>query len=388
MAGLQGRSGPLTGVKVVEVAGIGPGPFAAMLLADMGADVIRVDRAAAVSPVSDGAAPPLDLLNRGRRSIGVDLKSPEGAEVVLRLVASADAFIEGFRPGVAERLGIGPEPCLERNPRLVYGRMTGWGQDGPLAEAAGHDLNYIALAGALHPLGRADSPPAPPLNLVGDFGGGALYLAFGVVCALLEARDSQKGQVVDAAMVDGAAHLMTMFHSLRALGFWTEAREANLLDGGAHFYDTYETKDAKFVSIGPIEPKFYAELRALAGLDTDEWDAQMDRARWPELKARLAEVIRRRTRDEWCAVLEGTDACFAPVLTMDEAPKHPHNVHRGTFTEVAGVVQPATAPRFSRTPGAIAGPPAHPGQHTDEALGEWGFSSAEIADLRRQGAIA
>ena len=378
----------MTGVKVVEVAGIGPGPFAAMLLADMGADVIRVDRAGAVGPVPEGTAPPLDLLNRGRRSVGVDLKSAEGAEVVLRLVASADAFIEGFRPGVAERLGIGPGPCMERNPRLVYGRMTGWGQDGPLAEAAGHDLNYIALAGALHPMGRAGSPPAPPLNLVGDFGGGALYLAFGIVCALLEARDSQRGQVVDAAMVDGAAHLMTMFHSLRALGFWGEERESNLLDGGAHFYDTYETKDAKFVSIGPIEPKFYAELRALAGLDSGEWDAQMDRARWPELKLRLAEVISRRTRDEWCSLLEGTDACFAPVLTMDEAPKHPHNVHRGTFTEVAGVVQPATAPRFSRTPGAIAAPPAHPGQHTDEALGDWGLSADEIADLRRHGAIA
>lgn len=382
------RSGPLTGVRVVEVAGIGPGPFAAMLLADMGADVIRVDRAGSVAPVAADATPPLDLLNRGRRSIGVDLKMPEGAEVVLRLVTSADAFIEGFRPGVAERLGIGPEPCLERNPRLVYGRMTGWGQQGPLAEAAGHDLNYIALAGALHPLGRADSPPAPPLNLVGDFGGGALYLAFGVVSALLEAKDSGKGQVVDAAMVDGAAHLMTMFHSMRALGFWTDERESNLLDGGAHFYDTYETKDGKFVSIGPIEPKFYAELRALAGLDSEEWDAQMDRTRWPELKGRLAEVVGRRTREEWCSVLEGTDACFAPVLSMEEAPQHPHNVERETFTEVAGVIQPSPAPRFSRTPGAIASPPAHPGEHTDEGLDDWGFSADEVADLRRTGAIA
>lgn len=382
------RSGPLSGVKVIEIAGIGPGPFAAMLLADMGADVLRVDRAGSVSPVADDTPPPLDLLNRGRRSIGVDLKSERGAEVVLRLVEGADALIEGFRPGVTERLGIGPDACLERNPRLVYGRMTGWGQDGPLAEAAGHDLNYIALAGALHPIGRAGAPPPPPLNLVGDFGGGALYLAFGVVCALIEAQGSGRGQVVDAAMVDGAAHLTTMFHSMKAMGFWGDDRESNLLDGGAHFYDTYETADGKYVSIAPIEPKFYDELRALAGLDEDDWSAQMDRSRWPDLKARLAALIKRQTRDEWCAVLEGSDACFAPVLSLSEAPLHPHNAQRGTFTEVGGVVQPAPAPRFSRTPGAISAPPPHPGQHTEAALSDWGFAADEVADLLSAKAIA
>lgn len=372
----------------MEIASIGPGPFAAMLLSDMGADVLRIDRAASASPVSEDTPPPLDLLNRGRRSVGVDLKKSDGAGVVLRLVERADALIEGFRPGVAERLGIGPADCLARNPRLVYGRMTGWGQDGPLAEAAGHDLNYIALAGALHPIGRAAFPPPPPLNLIGDFGGGALYLAFGVVCGLLEARQSGEGQVVDAAMVDGAAHLTTMFHSMKAMGFWTEDREANLLDGGAHFYDTYETSDGKFVSIASLEPKFYDELRALAGLDEDHWGAQMDRARWPEMKARLAEVIKRRTREEWTAVLEGSDACFAPVLSLSEAPHHPHNRHRGTFTEVAGVTQPAPAPRFSRTPGAVSSPPPHPGQHTESGLADWGFEPNEISQLKASGAVA
>lgn len=359
-----------------------------MLLSDMGAEVLRIDRAAAASPVADDAPPPLDLLNRGRRSAAVDLKSEAGAEVVLRLVERADAFIEGFRPGVAERLGIGPNDCLARNPGLVYGRMTGWGQDGPMAEAAGHDLNYIALAGALHPIGRRGSPPPPPLNLVGDFGGGALYLAFGIVCGLVEARQSGQGQVVDAAMVDGAAHLTTMFHSMKAMGFWVDDRESNLLDGGAHFYDTYETADGKFVSIASLEPKFYDELRALAGLDGEEWGAQMDRGRWPEMKARLADVIKRRTRDEWSAALEGSDACFAPVLSLSEAPLHPHNRHRETFTEVAGVTQPAPAPRFSRTPGAISRPPAHPGQHTDTALADWGFTADELAELRATKAIA
>ena len=372
----------------MEIAGIGPGPFTAMLLSDMGADVLRVDRAASASPVAPDAAPPLDLLNRGRRSVAVDLKNESGAEVVLRLVEHAEAFVEGFRPGVAERLGIGPDDCLKRNPRLVYGRMTGWGQDGPMADAAGHDLNYIALAGALHPIGRSDSPPPPPLNLVGDFGGGALYLAFGIVCGILEARQSGEGQVIDAAMVDGAAHLTTMFHSMKAMGFWVDDRESNLLDGGAHFYDTYETADGKFVSIAPLEPKFYDELRALAGLDEESWGAQMDRARWPEMKQRLADVIKRRTRDEWSALLEGTDACFAPVLSLSEAPLHPHNVHRQTFTEVAGVTQPAPAPRFSRTPGSISRPPPHPGQHTKSALADWGFTPDEIEDLRQAKAIA
>jgi len=379
--------GPLEGIKVIEIAGIGPGPFAAMMLADLGADVLRVDRAQNVHG-GDPAHPPFDLLNRGRRSVGVDLKRPEGVETVLRLAASADVLLEGFRPGVMERLGLGPDVCAARNPRLVYGRMTGWGQDGPLAQAAGHDINYIALAGALHPIGRRGEPPVPPLNLVGDFGGGGMLLAFGVVCALVERQRSGKGQVVDAAMVDGAAALMAMFYGLRHGGFWSEERGANLLDTGAHFYDVYETADGKYVSIGSIEPQFYAELLRLTGLDGAGLPRQMDRAHWPELKKQLAHVFKTRTRDEWCRIMEGTDVCFAPVLTMSEAPEHPHLRHRGTYVTVAGAVQPAPAPRFSRTPGEIARPPAHAGQHTDEALRAWGFSDEEIRRLREQKAVA
>ena len=380
--------GPLSGIKIIEIAGIGPGPFAAMLLSDMGAEVLRVDRAQAVRG-GDPTKPPLDILNRGRKSIGVDLKNPDGVETVLRLVESADALIEGFRPGVTERLGIGPDACLARNPKLVYGRMTGWGQEGPMAMAAGHDINYIALAGALDPIGRAGQPPVPPLNLVGDFGGGAMFLAFGVVCAILESQRSGEGQVVDAAMVDGAATLMSMFHGFTAMGIWTEERGTNLLDTGAHFYDVYETADAKYVSIGSIEPQFYAELLRLTGLEGDaEFAAQHNRANWPALKVRLAEVFRTKTRDEWTAIMEGTDVCFAPVLSLSEAPKHPHMAERGTFTEVAGVVQPAPAPRFSRTPGEITRPAAHPGQHTTEALVDWGFDGGEVTKLRETGAIA
>ncbi|RMH82383.1 MAG: CoA transferase [Actinomyces sp.] len=379
--------GPLEGVRVIEIAGIGPGPFCAMMLADMGADVVRVDRAAAVRG-GDPATPPADVMNRGRRSIGVDLKHPDGVETVLTLVEGADALIEGFRPGVAERLGIGPDDCFTRNPALVYGRMTGWGQEGPYAHAAGHDINYIALAGALEPIGRRGEAPVPPLNLVGDFGGGGMMLAFGVVCALLEARTSGRGQVVDAAMVDGAAALMTFFHGFRAMGIWNDERGTNLLDTGAHFYDVYETADGRYVSIGSIEPQFYAELRERLGLEGEEWDAQMDRSRWPELKERLAAVIATRTRDEWCELLEGTDVCFAPVLSMAEAPEHPHNRERGTFTEVAGVVQPRPAPRFSRTDSAIRRPPPHAGQHTDEILAEAGVDAGRIAELRSAGAVA
>jgi len=379
--------GPLAGITVVEIAGIGPGPFCGMMLADLGADVIRVDRAGSVQG-GDPERPPADLLARGRRSVGVDLKSPDGVEVVLSLVERADALFEGFRPGVAERLGIGPDECLARNPRLVYGRMTGWGQDGPYAATAGHDINYIALAGALDPIGRRGEAPVPPLNLVGDFGGGGLLLAFGLLAGLLEAKASGRGQVIDAAMVDGAAALMTMTHSLRAMGIWNDERGTNMLDTGAHFYDAYETADGRYVSIGSIEPQFYAELLRLTGLEGEELPFQHDRARWPEMKERLAAIFRTRTRDEWCALMEGTDVCFAPVLAIPEAVEHPHNVARGTFVEVAGIPQPGPAPRFSRTGAEISSPPAHPGQHTDEVLAEAGFDADRIAKLREAGAVA
>jgi alpha-methylacyl-CoA racemase len=379
--------GPLAGITVVEIAGIGPGPFCGMMLADLGADVIRVDRAGSVQG-GDPERPPADLLARGRRSVGVDLKSPDGVEVVLSLVERADVLFEGFRPGVAERLGIGPDECLARNPRLVYGRMTGWGQDGPYASTAGHDINYIALAGALDPIGRRGEAPVPPLNLVGDFGGGGLLLAFGLLAGLLEATASGRGQVIDAAMVDGAAALMTMTHSLRAMGIWNDERGTNMLDTGAHFYDVYETADGTYVSIGSIEPQFYAELLRLTGLEGEELPFQHDRAKWPEMKERLAAIFRTRTRDEWCALMEGTDVCFAPVLAIPEAVEHPHNVARGTFVEVAGIPQPGPAPRFSRTGAEISSPPAHPGQHTDEVLAEAGFDADRIAKLREAGAVA
>ena len=384
---MSGASGPLKGVKVVELAGIGPAPFAAMVLADYGADVLRVDRAASVRG-GDPSSPPPFIWDRGRRSVGVDLKHPEGVEAVLRLVEQADVFIEGFRPGVTERLGLGPDVCRSRNAKLVYGRMTGWGQDGPYATTAGHDINYIALAGALHPIGRAGEPPVPPMNLIGDFGGGGMLLALGVCAALFEAGRSGQGQVVDAAMVDGSALLTTMIHAFRAMGTWSDDRGTNMLDTGAHFYDVYETADAKFVSIGSIEPQFYAELLRLAGLSDDpDFAAQMDRSRWPELKVKLEGVFKSKTRDEWCALMEHTDVCFAPVLSMGEAPEHPHIRARGTFTEVAGVVQPAPAPRFSRTPASIQRPPSFAGQHTDEALAEWGFAPDQVAALREAGAI-
>ncbi len=379
--------GPLAGTKIIEIQGIGPGPFAAMMLSDMGAEVLRIDRAAG-SLGGDPEKPSLDLLVRGRRSVAVDLKHPAGVAAVLRLVASADALVEGFRPGVMERLGLGPEVCLARNPRLVFGRMTGWGQDGPLAQAAGHDINYIALAGALESMGRRGQAPVPPLNLVGDFGGGGLMLAFGIVCALVERGKSGRGQVVDAAMVDGAAALMTIFHGARQAGWWKDERGTNMLDTGAHFYDVYETADGQYVSIGSIEPQFYAELLKKTGLSAEQLPPQMERSSWPALKQRMAAIFKRRTRDEWCAIMEGSDVCFAPVLGMGEAPKHPHNVARGVFVEVAGAVQPGPAPRFSRTPGAVQGPPPHPGQHTDAALADWGFSAAEIASLRASKAIA
>jgi alpha-methylacyl-CoA racemase len=379
--------GPLSGVKVLEIAGIGPGPFAAMMLADMGAEVLRVDRAGSVRG-GDPDQPPLDLLARGRRSVGIDLKSPEGVALLLELVEGADGLIEGFRPGVAERLGFGPDVCAERNPRLVYGRMTGWGQQGPYAPTAGHDINYIALAGALAHLGRAGEPPAPPINLVGDFGGGGMLMAFGMVCGLLEASRSGTGQVVDAAMVDGSALLMTMMHGFAAMGMWNDERGTNLLDTGAHCYDVYETSDGKWVSIGSLEPQFYAELLRLLELDPADLPHQHDRSAWPELTEKFRGIFATRTRDQWCEVFEGTDVCFAPVLTMTEATGHPHNVERGTFVDVAGVTQPAPAPRFSRTAPSIERPPAHPGQHTDEALADWGVDPDRLAGLRQSGAIA
>ena len=380
-------SGPLAGLKIIEIAGIGPGPFCAMMLADMGADVVRVDRAQNVSG-GDPASPPADVLNRGRRSIGVDLKNPDGVEAVLSLVSQADGLIEGFRPGVMERLGLGPDDALARNPRLVYGRMTGWGQDGPYAHAAGHDINYIALAGALEPIGRRGGPPVPPLNLVGDFGGGGMLLAFGMACGMLHAQRTGEGQVVDAAMVDGSAVLTTMFHAFRAMGIWNDERGTNMLDTGAHYYDVYETADGRYVSIGSIEPQFYAELLRLTGLEGEDLPWQQDRSAWPDLKERLAAIFKAKTRDEWCDLMEGTDVCFAPVLSLAEAPQHPHNVHRGTFTEVAGVVQPAPAPRFSATPPAVSRPPSHAGQHTDEVLTDWGLPADQVAKLRESGAIA
>jgi alpha-methylacyl-CoA racemase len=371
-------AGPLTGYRILEIAGIGPGPFAAMLLADMGAEVIRVDRAQSVrGPAPD--KPAGDLMLRGRRNIALDLKNPDGVETLLQLVEKADAIIEGFRPGVMERLGVGPDVCLARNPRLVFGRMTGWGQEGMYAQAAGHDINYIALAGSLAHFARKGEAPVPPLNMVGDFGGGGMFLAYGVVCALLEAQKSGRGQVVDTAMVDGAAVLMTMFWSFKSMGIFNEnAPGTNLLDTGAHFYDVFECKDGRYVSLGSIEPQFYAELMELTGLKDDpDFARQMDQSMWPGLKERLREVFRGKTRDEWCAIMEATDVCFAPVLTMSEAAAHPHNVERRTFVEANGHMQPGPAPRFSRTVPQIGRPSAHPGQHTEEVLREWGVPDVE-----------
>jgi alpha-methylacyl-CoA racemase len=367
-------AGPLRGLRVVELAGLGPAPFAAMLLADLGADVVRVDRAGVASPLPGD--PRSDLLNRGKRSIIVDLKHPRGPDLVLDLAERADVLLEGYRPGVVERLGVGPDAALRRNPRLVYGRMTGWGQDGPLAASAGHDVNYVALTGALHAIGRAGGPPQVPLNLLGDFGGGALYLVVGVLAALRSGR----GQVVDAAIVDGAAHLTTMAYGMLAAGTWRDSRGENLLDSGAPFYDVYATADGRYVAVGALEPKFYAELLRLLGLDGDpDLPDRLDVARWPELRRRFAEAFARRTRDEWTEIFEGTDACVAPVLSLAEAPEHPHLAARGTFTRADGVVQPAAAPRFSATPAAPGGPPPAPGEHTAEILTDWRLGDAWLA---------
>jgi alpha-methylacyl-CoA racemase len=379
--------GPLRGVKVIEIVGIGPGPFCGMVLSDMGAEVLRVVRTTSVG-VDRSRNPATDVLARGRRSIAIDLKHPRGAETLLRLVERADVLTEGFRPGVAERLGIGPDACLVRNPRLVYARMTGWGQNGPIARSAGHDINYIALAGVLHAIGRNGQAPVPPLNLVGDFGGGGLLLAFGIVCALLERSQSGQGQVIDAAMIDGAALLMAAVHGARHAGSWREERGSNTLDSGAPYYDTYETADGKYVAIGSLEPQFYAELLRLTGLEGELVLDRGNRNVWPGLRDRMAAVFLTKTREEWCAIMEGSDVCFAPVLSMSEAYVHPQNVARNTFIEVAGVMQPAPAPRFSRSVPEVSRPPAHPGQHTEEALHDWGLSQTDIRSLHSAGAIA
>ncbi len=382
-------AGPLTGYRIIEIAGIGPGPFAAMLLSDMGAEVIRVDRAQAVrGPAPD--TPHYDVMLRNRRNVALDLKHPDGVATLLDLVEGADSVIEGFRPGVMERLGVGPDVCLERNPKLVFGRMTGWGQDGPYAQAAGHDINYISLAGALAHFRRAGEAPVPPLNMVGDFGGGGMFLAYGVVCALLEAQRSGKGQVVDTAMVDGAAVLMSMFWAFRTIGMFDEhAPGTNLLDTGAHFYDVFECSDGSYISLGSIEPQFYAELMRITGLEGDpEFAQQMNKSMWPQLKERLRALFLTKTRDEWCALMEHTDVCFAPVLTMGEAAEHPHNVARGSFIDVAGVTQPRPAPRFSRTEPEVVSAPAHAGQHSRAVLADWGLSAARIDALVASGAVA
>jgi alpha-methylacyl-CoA racemase len=377
-------SGPLDGVRVLEFAGMGPTPFAVMMLSDMGAEVVRVDRIGARPP---GPVP--NQLHRGRRSVAMDLKQPAAIAAILRLVERADVLVEGFRPGTMERLGLGPDACAEVNPHLVYARVTGWGQDGPYARMAGHDINYISVAGALDPVGRAGGPPVPPVNLVGDYGGGGMFAAFGVACALLEARQSGKGQVVDVAMTDGAAVLTTALHWMRAAGTWNEARGTNRLDSGAHFYDVYETADGRYVSVGSIEPRFYAELRRVLGLAGPEWDPQDDPAAWPRLKEELAAIFAAKTRDEWCRVFAEAkaDACFAPVLTPGEAPADPHNAARGTFLTRDGVTFPAPAPRLSRTPAVAGGPPPAPGQHTAEVLRDWGFGAGAIAELRHAGAV-
>jgi alpha-methylacyl-CoA racemase len=375
----EGKTGPLAGLRVVELAGIGPGPFAAMLLADLGAEVLRVERPGGVSEIP----PELDALRRGRRSVILDLRRPEGVRAALDLVASADVLIEGNRPGVTERLGLGPEDCWARNPRLVYGRMTGWGQDGPLAHSAGHDISYIALTGALHAIGKPGQAPTVPLNLIGDFGGGSLYLVVGVLAAVFEAARSGRGQVVDASIVDGAASLTTLLHGLLASGRWRDERGVNMLDGGTPWYDVYETADGKHMAVGAMEPKFYAEFMRLLGLEASESE-RADPQVWPQLRERIGAVFAGRTRAEWTEVFDGTDACVAPVLGLTEAPDHPHNAARGTFIEVGGVTQPAPAPRFSRTPGSVRRKPVAPGTDTRAALKDWGVD--DVDGLLKSGA--
>lgn len=376
--------GPLSGLKIVELGGIGPGPFAGLLLSDMGAEVVRIDRAESLGRRTGTDA----VTSRGRRAVAVDLKNPDGVACVLKMAERADALIDPFRPGVTERLGVGPDACFARNPRLVYGRMTGWGQDGPLAHAAGHDINYISLAGALAHFARKGGQPTPPLNMMGDYGGGGMFLAFGIVCGILEARTSGRGQVIDAAMVDGAAVLMAAIWGFAASGLWLEEPGVNLLDSGAAYYDTYATSDGKWISIGAIEDQFFAEFLGRVGFDPAEFANRADREAWPAMHERFTELFLTKTRDEWCDLLEGTDVCFAPVLPMSEAKEHPHIVARGTIVDEHGMTQPAPAPRFSRTPGAIQGPASVAGEHTDATLADWGFGADEIAALHGSGAIA
>lgn len=377
--------GPLTGLKVIEMAGLGPAPFCAMMLADMGAEVLSVERPGTAARVTGD--PTRDLLRRGRRSVVIDLKKDGAAELMLKLCGTADILIEGFRPGVMERAGLGPDVCLARNPRLIYGRMTGWGQDGPLASAAGHDINYIALAGVLNAIGEANRPPVPPLNLIGDYGGGGMLLAFGVLCAVIERQSSGRGQVVDAAMIDGAALMMTAVFGLSAMGWWRDKRGVNLLDGGAPFYRTYETADGKYISLGALEPQFYQALLTCLDLHEADYAQSYDPREWPQLGEKLASVFRTRTRDEWCRLLEGTDVCFAPVLSYQEAPEHPQNRHRNVHITVDGAIQPAPAPRFSRTPAETPTPPPEPGAQTDTALRDWSVEANVIADLQASGVL-
>ena len=375
--------GPLKGLQIIEMAGIGPAPFCGMVLSDLGANVIRVDRVTSAGSVSRQEAN-----NRGKKSIAVDLKTPKGIEIVLNLVEASDAIFEGFRPGVMEKLGLGPDVCLQKNKKIVFGRMTGWGQEGPLAFAAGHDINYISLSGVLATIGRPGSPPVPPLNLIGDYGGGGMLLALGLVAALFETKSSGKGQVIDAAMVDGSALLMTMIYTMRGMGLWKDSLGSNFLDGGAHFYDTYECKDGKYISIASIEPKFYQLLREITPLEDSIFDDQLSRESWPEQKKALKEIFLKKTQQEWCGLMEGTDICFAPVLNMAEAPEHPHNKARNTFIELEGIVQPAPAPRFSRTVPEVCPAPAYVGEHTEEVLKSIGMQDSDIEGLKASGEVA
>ena len=374
--------GPLAGIRIVEMAGIGPGPFCAMMLSDMGAEVIRIDRLS-----HKGAGHTANVLNRGRKSIALDLKKPAAVAAALRLIDSADGLLEGFRPGVMERLGLGPDICLDRNPGLVYGRMTGWGQTGPLAHTAGHDINYISIGGALGAMGYSDRPPAPPLNLVGDFGGGAMYLLTGMLAALVEKGKSGQGQVIDAAMTDGTASLLSPFYGLMAMNMWTTDRYSNKLDGGAHYYGSYECSDGKYISIGSIEPQFYSLLLQKCGITDAAFLAQQDQSQWPELRKKLTDLFKTKTQTAWCDLMEGTDVCFAPVLNLKEAPAHPHNQARETFIDIDGVTQPAPAPRFSRTQGQVQSPAAIAGEHTESILQDWGFSESDIGALKAAEAI-